>query len=47
MFLLGLILLILGLVIPSQVLFIIGLVLLIAGLVVNFVPLGGTTRRWY
>ena len=43
---LGLILLILGLVVSGlHVLFTIGLVLLLVGLVLNFVPLGGGTRR--
>jgi hypothetical protein len=43
---LGLILLILGAIVPSlHVLFTIGLVLLLVGLVLNFVPLGGERRR--
>ena len=42
----GLILLILGLLLPSaHVLFTIGLVLLLVGLVLNIVPMGGTRRR--
>lgn len=43
---LGLILLIIGLVVPSaHVLFTIGLILLLVGLVLNFVPMGGNRRR--
>ena len=43
---LGLILLILGLLVPAaHVLFTIGLILLIVGLVLNFVPMGGSRRR--
>lgn len=43
---LGLILLILGLLVPAaHVLFTIGLILLIVGLVLNLVPMGGTRRR--
>lgn len=44
---LGLILLILGLVLPSHLLAVIGAVLLVVGLVLNFVPVGGTRRRYY
>ena len=48
MIVLGLILLILGLLVASlHFLFVIGVVLLIIGLVLNFVPRGGSTRRWY
>ena len=47
MILLGVVLLILGLVFGISVLFWVGLALAIIGLVVNFVPIGGTTRRWY
>lgn len=47
MLLLGIILLIIGLLVGIPVLFWIGLILAIIGLVVNFVPMGGTTRRWY
>jgi hypothetical protein len=43
---LGLILLILGLFL-NHTLFVIGLVLLVVGLVLNFVPIGGTRRRYY
>jgi hypothetical protein len=47
MLLLGIILLVIGLLAGIPVLFWIGLILAIIGLVVNFVPVGGTTRRWY
>jgi membrane protein implicated in regulation of membrane protease activity len=48
MVVLGLILLLLGLLVTGlHVLFILGLILLIVGLVLNFVPIGGTRRRWY
>lgn len=47
MILLGVLLLILGLITGITILFWIGVILLIVGLVVNFVPMGGTTRRWY
>lgn len=46
MVVLGLILLIIGLVVPSlHVLFVIGLIVLLVGLVLNFVPVGGSRRR--
>jgi hypothetical protein len=47
MVVLGVILLICGFVFGIQLLWIVGLVLLLLGLVVNFVPWGGSTRRWY
>ncbi|HEY3531319.1 MAG TPA: hypothetical protein VGK78_19410 [Nocardioides sp.] len=47
MAILGLILLIIGLIIGLGWLWILGLILLIVGLVMNFVPVGGTRRRWY
>ena len=47
MVILGLILLIIGLLAHIGILWIIGLILLIVGLVLNFVPIGGTRRRWY
>jgi len=34
-------------VILGLILLIIGLILVIVGLVLNFVPVGGTRRRWY
>lgn len=44
----GLILLVLGLLLNgAQVLFTIGIILLLVGLVLNFVPIGGTRRRFY
>jgi len=46
MVILGLILLIIGLfTVPALVW--IGLVLIVVGLVLNFVPMGGTRRRFY
>jgi hypothetical protein len=47
MVILGLILLIIGLIASINILWIIGLILIIVGLVLNFVPVGGTRRRWY
>lgn len=47
MVILGLILLIIGLLASISILWIIGLILIIVGLVLNFVPVGGTRRRWY
>ncbi len=47
MAILGLILLIIGLIAGISILTIIGAILLIVGLVLNFVPVGGTRRRWY
>lgn len=47
MVILGLILLIIGLVASIPVLTTIGIILLIVGLILNFVPIGGTRRRFY
>jgi hypothetical protein len=47
MVILGLILLIIGLIASIPILWIIGLILIVVGLVLNFVPVGGTRRRWY
>jgi hypothetical protein len=47
MVILGLILLIIGLIASISILWIIGLVLIVVGLVLNFVPVGGTRRRYY
>jgi hypothetical protein len=47
MVVLGLILLLIGLLIGPPILWTIGLILLIVGLVLNFVPIGGTRRRYY
>jgi len=44
---LGLILLIIGLVASIPILVTIGVILLIVGLILNFVPIGGTRRRYY
>ncbi|HET7279893.1 MAG TPA: hypothetical protein VFJ22_17580 [Dermatophilaceae bacterium] len=44
----GIILIILGLIVSSlKVLLWIGIVVLVIGLILNFVPIGGRTRRWY
>ena len=45
MIVLGLILLVLGLVLPQQLLVTIGIVLLVVGLVLNLFPIGGSRRR--
>lgn len=47
MVVLGLILLIIGLLASISILTWIGAILLIVGLVLNFVPIGGTRRRFY
>ena len=47
MIILGLILLIIGLIASLGWLTIIGAILLVVGLVLNFVPIGGTRRRYY
>jgi hypothetical protein len=47
MAILGLILLIIGLIVGIGWLWILGLILLIVGLILNFVPVGGTRRRYY
>ncbi|MCW2726906.1 MAG: hypothetical protein JWN35_3827 [Frankiales bacterium] len=47
MVVLGLILLLIGLLAGINILFVIGIVLIIVGLVLNFVPIGGTRRRYY
>ena len=47
MVVLGLILLIIGLVISQSILVTIGAILLVVGLILNFVPIGGTRRRFY
>ncbi len=47
MVVLGLILLIIGLVASIPILVTIGAILLIVGLILNFVPIGGTRRRYY
>ncbi len=45
MVVLGLILLILGLLLPQSILVTIGIILIVVGLVLNFVPIGGSSRR--
>lgn len=47
MWLLGLILLVLGLLLAVKVLFWLGLILLVIGLVMYFVPARADSRRWY
>jgi len=47
MIILGLILLVIGLIANISILTIIGAILLVVGLVLNFVPIGGTRRRFY
>ncbi|GAC1440061.1 MAG: hypothetical protein NVSMB55_03420 [Mycobacteriales bacterium] len=47
MVVLGLILLIIGLVAAIPILVTIGAILLVVGLILNFVPIGGTRRRYY
>jgi hypothetical protein len=44
---LGIILLIIGLIASLQILVWLGIVLVLVGLVLNFVPIGGTRRRYY
>ena len=45
MVVLGLILLIIGLVVPLPILTTIGIILIVVGLILNFVPIGGNRRR--
>ncbi|ROR92705.1 MULTISPECIES: hypothetical protein [Nocardioidaceae] len=45
MVVLGLILLIIGLVLPQSILTTIGIILIVVGLVLNLVPIGGSRRR--
>ena len=47
MIFLGLILLVLGLVLPQSLLVTIWVILLVVGLILNLVPVGGTRRRVY
>jgi len=44
---LGLVLLLIGLLAGVPALTTIGLILVVVGLVLNFVPIGGSTRRYY
>ncbi|WP_392544439.1 hypothetical protein [Oryzobacter telluris] len=47
MIVLGIILALIGWLASISVLLYIGVILIIVGLVLNFVPIGGTRRRWY
>jgi hypothetical protein len=47
MIVLGLVLLVIGLVAAIPILTTIGIIVLLVGLVLNFVPIGGTRRRYY
>jgi hypothetical protein len=47
MVILGVILALVGLIASISILLWIGVLLIIVGLVLNFVPIGGSTRRWY
>lgn len=47
MVILGIVLALIGLIASISILLWIGVVLIIVGLVLNFVPIGGSTRRWY
>ncbi len=47
MVVLGIILAVIGLIASISILLWIGVALVVIGLVMNFVPIGGTTRRWY
>lgn len=47
MVVLGIILLIIGLVASISILVTIGIILLVVGLILNFVPIGGTRRKFY
>lgn len=44
---LGIILTLLGWLLGISVFYVLGVILLVVGLVLWFVPIGGTTRRWY
>jgi drug/metabolite transporter (DMT)-like permease len=47
MIILGIILAVIGWLASISILLWIGVALIIVGLVLNFVPIGGSTRRWY
>ena len=47
MIVLGIILLLLGLLLGPSILTTLGIILLVVGLVLNFVPIGGSRRRFY
>ncbi len=47
MIILGIILALIGLIASISILLWVGVILVIVGLVLNFIPIGGSTRRWY
>ena len=47
MVVLGIILLLIGILAGISILTTLGIILVVIGLVLNFVPLGGTRRRYY
>jgi len=47
MVVLGLILLLIGVLIGPSILTTLGIILIVVGLILNFVPMGGTRRRFY
>ena len=47
MVVLGVILLLLGLITGPSILTTLGIILIVVGLLLNFVPIGGTRRRYY
>lgn len=47
MVVLGVLLLLLGLITGPSILVTIGIILIVVGLLLNFVPIGGTRRRYY
>lgn len=47
MVVLGIILALIGWLASISILLYIGVILIIVGLILNFVPIGGTRRRWY
>jgi hypothetical protein len=47
MVILGIILALIGWIASISILLWIGVILIVVGLVLNFVPVGGSTRRWY
>lgn len=47
MVVLGIILFLLGWLTSTSILSTLGIILIVVGLVLNFVPLGGTRRRYY
>jgi len=47
MIILGLILVLIGWIASISLLLWVGVILVVAGIVLNFVPIGGSTRRYY